>query len=102
MIENHMVQPFADDEAEFLPELTDEERRHVLSEIDPDWRNQFFDADAAWGFYYEINQPEMDTLAIEVERDSRRMQARAAVLARLDDTLADIAMAPAQVKRLAS
>lgn len=103
MIENHMVSPFADDGAETMPEISHEEEQIVLQEICPDWRSRFYDARVAWDFFWEFNQPEMETLWLELHRERQAAQFRKQILARriTDDVLdgmAGIARLPAWMK----
>ena len=34
-----------------LKDLTDDDRRVIVENVDPDWRDHFLDTDQAWKFY---------------------------------------------------
>lgn len=88
-----------DEDAEMVPEITDpNDRAWILSQVDPDWRSKFFDAQIAWEFMYQFNAPEMDTLALEVDRDNR---ATAALRWDFRDEIVDITW-PALARRQAN
>ena len=59
-----------DENAEILPDLTEDERRWILHRIDPTWCLDMT-LDEAWAYHERVNEPQMDALIREVDEDNR-------------------------------
>lgn len=80
-----------DDLHDEVPELDDLEKELVLLELDEDWETRYGgDSHIAWERMYELNQPEMDALAVEIRKKTIEAE-RAERTMDLDDVLFDIA-----------
>lgn len=89
-IENSMLSGPQPDDLEMMPEITPEIEQLVLAEIDPNWRDEFRTASAAWNHHFAFDGPLMQRLALDFYRERAAAEFRRQILARqITDELLD-------------